>query len=82
MNSSTYNPVPLQEQKAVELENEEYLKKANTKKTIKSYVYVILGSIIYAISVVWLLELGDFVSSGVTGTSQIIVRIPTLFGNE
>ena len=82
MNSSTYNPVPLQEQKAVELENEEYLKKANTKKTIKSYVYVILGSIIYAISVVWLLELGDFVSSGVTGTSQIIVRIPTLFGGK
>lgn len=82
MNSNTQNPVSLQEVKAAEIENEEYIKNELNKRTIKSYLYVILGSLIYAISVVWLLELGDFVSSGVTGTSQIIVRIPTLFGGE
>lgn len=82
MNSNNYNPVSTQEKNAAEIENEEYIKKTLSKKTIKSYLYVILGSLIYAISVVWVLELGDFVSSGVTGTSQIIVRIPTLFGGK
>ena len=82
MNSNTQNPVSIQEIKAAEIENEEYIKNELNKRTIKSYLYVILGSLIYAISVVWILELGDFVSSGVTGASQIIVRIPTLFGGK
>ncbi len=82
MNSNTYNPVSPQEIKIAEMENEEYLKKAFNKRTLKSYLLVILGSLIYAISVVWILEIGDFFSSGVTGTSQIIVRIPKLFNPE
>lgn len=82
MNSNSYNPVSTQEITAAEIENEEFLRKQSIKKTIKSNVLVILGSLIYAFSVCWVLELGDFVSSGVTGTSQIIVRIPTLFGGK
>ena len=61
--------------------NNEY-NEETVEETIKSNILVVLGSLIYAFSVVWVLELGDFVSSGVTGTSQIIVRIPTLFGGK
>ena len=82
MNSNSYNPVSTQEVTAAEIENEEFLRKQSIKKTIKSNVLVILGSLIYAFSVCWVLELGDFVSSGVTGASQIIVRMPTLFGGK
>ena len=58
---------------------DEELKVLEKKKTIKSFFYVILGSILYSIGVVWILRLGGFVSGGVTGVSQLIVGLVEKF---
>lgn len=55
--------------------SDEELKKLEKKKTIKSFINVVLGSVLYAIGVVWILRLGGFVSGGVTGLSQLIVGL-------
>lgn len=44
-------------------------------KTIKPYVMVILGTIIYSFGISWVLQLTGIVSSGITGTSQLIVGV-------
>lgn len=41
-------------------------------KTLRSYILTIIGSIIYSMAVVWLLQLGRFYASGVTGISQLV----------
>lgn len=41
----------------------------------KAVISVSVGSIVYALGVVWLLQLGGFVSGGVTGISQLIVGL-------
>ncbi len=50
------------------------------KQMKKSVILVILGSLIYSIGVVWILQLGGFFSGGVTGTSQLIVGLVEKFG--
>ncbi len=50
----------------------------NNKKnnsTIKSILLSLLGSTIYALAVVWVLDLGLFYAGGVTGVSQLINRL-------
>ena len=49
--------------------------KVQLKKTIKAYLTVILGTIIYSLGVVWILRLGGFFSGGATGVSQLIVGL-------
>lgn len=49
--------------------------KVQFKKTIKAYLTVILGTIIYSLGVVWILRLGGFFSGGATGASQLIVGL-------
>ena len=49
--------------------------KVQLKKTIKAYLTVILGTIIYSLGVVWILRLGGFFSGGATGASQLIVGL-------
>lgn len=44
-------------------------------KIIKPYVMVILGTIIYGFGISWVLQLTGIVSSGITGTSQLIVGV-------
>lgn len=82
MSESKPNPVSKQIAHAANIENQEYVTKMLRKKTIKAYTLVVLGSIIYSIGVVWILQIGQFFSSGVTGISQIIVRFPTLWGGK
>ena len=79
---SKHNPVSSQIANAAQVETEAYIKKVLMKKTIRAYIAVVLGSILYSVGVVWILQLGGFFSSGVTGTSQIIVRLPELFGGK
>jgi uncharacterized membrane-anchored protein YitT (DUF2179 family) len=45
------------------------------KNGFKQITYIVLGSFIYSIAVVWFLELGQFFAGGVTGISQIITRL-------
>ena len=45
------------------------------KQRTKSMVMVILGSMIYMISVLWVFQLGGFFAGGVTGCSQLIVAL-------
>ena len=82
MSENNPNPVSSQVAEAAQIENQEYVKNLLRTRTIKSYFLVVLGSIIYSFGVVWILQLGQFFSSGVTGTSQIIVRLPTLWGGK
>ncbi len=82
MSENNPNPVSKQIAHAANIENQEYVEKLIRKKKIKSYILIVLGSIIYSIGVVWILQIGQFFSSGVTGTSQIIVRLPTLWGGK
>lgn len=82
MNSDSTNPVSTQVAQAAQLENDKFIKNMLLKRTIKSYVLVVLGSILYSIGVVWVLQIGDFFSSGVTGVSQIIIKLPTLWGGK
>lgn len=77
-----HNPVSSQIANAANIESEAYLKKVLQKKTIRAFVMVILGSMLYSVGVAWILQLGGFFSSGVTGTAQIIVRLPELWGGE
>lgn len=79
---SQHNPVSSQIANAAQVESEAYIKKILFKKTVRAYILVVLGSILYSIGVVWILQLGGFVSSGVTGVSQIIVRFPELWGGK
>jgi uncharacterized membrane-anchored protein YitT (DUF2179 family) len=51
------------------------LKEITNKRTVHSYVLVVLGTMLYSFGVVWLLQLGDFYSGGVTGISQLIVGL-------
>ena len=48
-------------------------KKKIDRQMRKAVISVSAGSIVYALGVVWLLQLGGFVSGGVTGISQLIV---------
>lgn len=48
---------------------------STTLKTIKPYVMVILGTIIYSFGISWVLQLIGIVSSGITGISQLIVGV-------
>lgn len=48
-------------------------------KNIKPYVMVIFGTIIYSFSISWVLQLTGIVSSGITGTSQLIVGVLNKF---
>lgn len=52
-----------------------FFQKLWKKEGVKQVTHIVIGSIIYAIAVVWFLELGGFFSGGVTGISQIIVRL-------
>ncbi len=79
---SQHNLVSSQIANAAELESEAYVKKILFKKTIRAYILVIFGSILYSLGVVWILQLGGFFSSGVTGAAQIIVRFPELWGGK
>ena len=58
----------------IELSQEEQ-QKLQRRKTIKSYLLVILGTIIYSFGVVWILRIGGFFSGGATGASQLIVGL-------
>lgn len=80
METEQNNPVSTQIAKATEIENQEFIKKMLNKRTIRSYVLVITGTILYSIGVVWLLQIGGFFSGGVTGTSQLIVGLVIKFG--
>ena len=42
------------------------------RKTIIMSLYVVLGTLIYSIGVVWCLNLGQFFAGGVTGISQLV----------
>ena len=55
------------------------VKEITNKKTTKGLIYVIIGSIIYTMSVVWLFNLGNFYGGGVTGVAQIIVNFGKMF---
>lgn len=44
-------------------------------KTIKPYVMVIFGTVIYCFGISWVLQLTGIVSSGITGMSQLIVGV-------
>ena len=44
------------------------------KRRVKQVTHIVIGSIIYAIAVVWFLELGGFFSEELL-ISQIIVRL-------
>ncbi len=48
---------------------------STTLKTIKPYVMVIIGTIIYSFGISWVLQLIGIVSSGITGISQLIVGV-------
>ena len=65
----------------IELSEEEQ-QKLQRRKTIKSYLLVILGTLIYSVGVVWILRIGGFFSGGVTGTSQLIVGLIEKFGGS
>lgn len=80
MDVSSANPISPQIKEISEIENQKQIKKVLKKRTIKSYILVILGSMLYSIGVAWVLQLGEFYSSGVTGISQVIIKLPTLFG--
>lgn len=45
------------------------------KKSIKAYVMVVLGTLVYSFGIVWVMQLTGIISSGVTGVSQLIVGI-------
>lgn len=67
------------EKKEVNIVNSS-VKEITDKKTTKGIVYVVLGSIIYTMSVVWFFNLGNFYGGGVTGVAQIIVNFGKMFG--
>ena len=46
-----------------------------TYPNLKKIIGVIVGTLIYSIAVVWLLDMGKFFAGGITGISQIISRI-------
>lgn len=82
MDNSSVNPVSAQVKQAAEIENEKIVKKMLQKRTVKSTILVVLGSMLYSIGVAWVLQLGEFYSSGVTGVSQVIIKLPTLWGKK
>ena len=57
-------------------------KKKIDRQMRKAVISVSVGSIVYALGVVWLLQLGGFVSGGVTGISQLIVGLIKKFGGS
>ncbi len=57
------------------------VKEITDKKITKGTIYVILGSIIYTMAVVWLFNLGNFYGGGVTGIAQIVVTYGKKFFN-
>ena len=50
------------------------IKEITNIKTVKATIFVIIGSIFYALAVTWIFKLGNFFAGGATGTSQIFVR--------
>ena len=50
------------------------IKKFLNNKDVKVWLGMIVGSIIYCIGVVFVLDLGQFYAGGVTGISQIISK--------
>lgn len=57
-------------------------KEISIKHRINSYVFVFIGSIIYSLGIVWVLQLCGFVSGGVTGLSQIIIGLVSKYGTN
>ena len=49
-------------------------------RRINMVLMMVVGTIIYCISVVWILDLGEFYAGGVTGISQLISKILARFG--
>lgn len=55
-----------------EPKNQKNLREFFDHKTLVMSLYVILGTLIYSIGVVWCLNLGEFFAGGVTGISQLL----------
>lgn len=49
--------------------------RAEKKRRVNMVTMMLLGTIIYCISIVFILDLGEFYAGGVTGVSQIITKI-------
>lgn len=58
----------------------ETLSEITDKKTLKAFVMVICGSIIYSTAVVWIFNLGNFLAGGAAGTAQLITGIISQLG--
>ena len=50
------------------------------KRHLNMTLSMILGTVIYCISIVWILDLGEFYAGGVTGISQLLTKIFGRFG--
>lgn len=48
---------------------------STTYRKIRPYIMVIIGTLIYCFGISWILQLIGIVSSGITGTSQLIVGV-------
>ena len=59
-------------------ENEELQKKNH----LKSLMMVILGSFLYSIAFVWILEICGFFATGITGVSQLVVSFINKFSSN
>ena len=57
------------------------IKEITNRKIVKATIFVILGSIFYAIAVTWIFRLGNFFAGGATGASQIFVRFASQLFN-
>ena len=77
INSSSSQP-----DERIQTEIENNVKPALSKRTVQSYISVIVGSLIYSVGIVWILQIGGFFSGGVTGTSQLIVGLIEKFGGS
>lgn len=54
----------------------ESIEKAEYKqKNLMSIIWMIVGTLIYSFAVIWMLDLGGFYAGGITGLSQIIVKL-------
>ena len=43
-------------------------------RDVQAVIKTVLGSIIYSLAVVWLVDFGGFFAGGITGISQLIAR--------
>jgi uncharacterized membrane-anchored protein YitT (DUF2179 family) len=54
--------------------------KYSKKNNLKVILGMAIGTIVYCMGVVWLLDLGEFYAGGVTGFSQLLTRFLAKFG--